>query len=416
MTKSIQFKIIVSVVLFTLIIVGLERYQLSQSITEQFISSKKSKNELLIHTMSPIIALNLSLGLDSANKEYIEQIIKQNSDLEFVRLIDMDKRTIYEYKQEKSEEAQKDDQEYNHCFEKIDDDLTHTSLATIELRFSNIEFEEMKKNNQRILINVTIVTIVLLIIFIFFLKLEFKNLKELTEHVLLYDPKLNNFPLKSSKKKDEVSHIRNAIISMVQKISSYTELLDNTNALLEEKVKQRTLELEQSNRELKLLASVDPLTNLYNRRYFTNTSEQILEIAKRNKAELSLIMLDIDHFKNINDTYGHQSGDEVISFIASVLIELTRKSDIACRFGGEEFIVLFPHTSLDGAYAIAEKIRMKIEKTAIQTQAKESLLITVSIGVSTFSSESDMESLIHKADKAMYEAKERGRNLTCKSK
>lgn len=412
--KSIEFKIIISIVLFTLFIVGLERYQLSQSITEQFISSKKSKNDLLANTIAPILSLNFSLGLESANREYLKQITEQNRDLEFIRLVDVKNRVIYDYynKQMKNDESKND---YNYLKREIKDDFTQENLATLELKFSNLEYENMLKTNREITINITIITAVLLLLFVFFMKHMFKNLNELRDSVLAYDPKKNNFPLEASRKKDEVSLMKNAIISMVEKIMAYTQALDDANALLEEKVKQRTQELEASNEELKLLASVDPLTLLYNRRYFTTSSEQILQISKRNKTPLSMIMLDIDDFKHINDAYGHQSGDEVIVFVASVLMEMTRKSDIICRFGGEEFVVLLPETNLEGAFAIGEKIRTSIERQELDLQIKQKVFITISVGVAEFDKKADksLEDIIKKADSAMYEAKGSGKNRTC---
>jgi len=414
MIKTIHFKIIMSVILFTLFIVGLERYQLSKSVTEQFISFKKSKNELLINTIKPLITLNFTLGLDDANKEYLEKIVKQNKDLIYVRLVDRKQKLIYEYDNIKEKEKEKEDRKYsfNHCKKEILDNYTGDYLAELELQFSNIEYQNMRKKNREITLNITLIIIILLMVFVFVLKLMFNNLIELRDTVLAYNPKYNNFPLTISEKKDEVSLIRNAIISMVEKISHYTDMLDKTNTLLEEKVRQRTLQLEESNKELKMLASIDPLTSLYNRRYFTKTSQQVLEISKRNKTAISVLMLDVDNFKNVNDIYGHQVGDNVLVFIASVLMNLTRKSDICCRFGGEEFIILLPDTDERGVFAIAEKIRAAIEQSEIPIQRDKTIKITVSVGVATCNKGIDMnlENIIKRADAAMYVSKGSGKN------
>jgi len=189
-------------------------------------------------------------------------------------------------------------------------------------------------------------------------------------------------------------------------------MLDDLNNSLEDKVKERTKELEYSNKELKLLASTDPLTKLYNRRYFTKTSEHILDIAKRNKTDLSIIMLDIDNFKVINDTYGHIVGKNVIILVAEIMQDCSRKSDIICRFGGEEFIILTPETNIDGAIVISEKIRSEVEKNDIQIKDGTELKFTVSIGVSKVDNELDSNdiSIIKRADEALYEAKKSGRN------
>ncbi len=169
---------------------------------------------------------------------------------------------------------------------------------------------------------------------------------------------------------------------------------------------------ETAQEELKLLASTDPMTKLYNRRYFSKISEHIIDLAKRDKTLASVIMLDIDKFKNINDTYGHTIGDEVIVNLSVELQALTRNSDIICRYGGEEFVILLPETGDKGALAIAEKIREKIEALSLNIDEKESLKYTVSIGVSEINVDEDLniEASLNRADEALYKAKEDGRN------
>ena len=176
-------------------------------------------------------------------------------------------------------------------------------------------------------------------------------------------------------------------------------------------------ELEDSHKDLELLASQDHMTKLYNRRYFSEISMKILELAKRNKKDLSVLMLDIDKFKNVNDTYGHHVGDDVIIALANVLKNLSRNSDVACRFGGEEFLILLPETNLEGAYAIAEKIRKHVEDLVIKLENQETLKFTISAGVAQIDIENELnlEKTIQRADDALYEAKEGGRNKVCKS-
>ncbi|MDF1883877.1 sensor domain-containing diguanylate cyclase, partial [Sulfurimonas sp. SAG-AH-194-C21] len=197
----------------------------------------------------------------------------------------------------------------------------------------------------------------------------------------------------------------------------------NLNITLENRVKKRTLELENvitdlehSKEELKLLAATDPMTKLYNRRYFSKVSTNIFNIAKRDKYELSLIMLDIDFFKKVNDSYGHAVGDEVIISFAKLLFKHSRQSDILCRFGGEEFLILLPSTDSNGAMKIAQKIREETEKLSLSLKTNENkkieLKYTVSVGVYTLDTQSDkdIESGILKVDTALYRAKESGRN------
>ena len=174
-------------------------------------------------------------------------------------------------------------------------------------------------------------------------------------------------------------------------------------------------DLKKSQEELKLLSITDPLTKLYNRRYFSEISIKLLELAKRQKQPLSLMILDIDKFKNINDTYGHDVGDEVIISLANLLKKIQRKSDVVCRFGGEEFVLLLPNTDYDDAKKVAEKIRKKVKKSEVLYGKNNSLKFTVSIGVAQVdtTNENSIEPALKRADNALYEAKKSGRNMVC---
>ncbi len=179
-------------------------------------------------------------------------------------------------------------------------------------------------------------------------------------------------------------------------------------------IRQLIYDLKKSKEELKLLSSVDYLTKLYNRRYFSKVSEDIIHLAIRDKTPTSIIMIDIDKFKNINDTYGHKIGDEVIINLSNTLKELTRTSDIVCRYGGEEFVILLPQTSLIGAEIIANKIKNTIELISLEIPNNKIIKYTVSLGVSESQVEdSDIEVVLKRADDALYEAKNSGRNKVC---
>lgn len=247
---SIEIKIIISVIFFTLFVVSLERYQLSKNIIEQFIESKKSKNSLLIDTIIPVIALNISLGLESTNKEYLEKIVEQNSDLEFIELQDSKKRIIFSYSRISMNELKKSQHNINFCGKDIMDSISGDHLGHVDLHFSNDDYQLVLSKNRDTTIKIFSITLILLILFVFFIKKEFKNLKELSENVLSYDPKLNNFTLSASERFDEVGIIHNAIVSMVARIHSHSKLLDETNALLEIKVQERTETLDSKNKLL----------------------------------------------------------------------------------------------------------------------------------------------------------------------
>jgi diguanylate cyclase (GGDEF)-like protein len=169
----------------------------------------------------------------------------------------------------------------------------------------------------------------------------------------------------------------------------------------------------QSSNSMKLEARTDFLTGLYNRRYIIERLEMLLEQARLHKLVFSLFMIDIDHFKQINDTFGHEAGDVVLQEIAQIMTKNIRFEEVIGRFGGEEFIAIVPEVGLVEAEIIADRLRKQID-THIFTIGPQNIKITVSIGVSQWSTKNndDIQSLIARIDKALYMAKEKGRNCT----
>ena len=165
---------------------------------------------------------------------------------------------------------------------------------------------------------------------------------------------------------------------------------------------QNWLKLEKANR-------LDSLTGLNNRRHFDEIMEKENERAGRYHHPTSLIMLDLDYFKKVNDTFGHQTGDLVLQSLGKILLEVVRQSDTPCRYGGEEFTVILPETRLCEAKNIAERIRQRIEQQNIVTHNNIHLRITASFGIAS-TEENRTVDLIAAADQALYQAKENGRN------
>ncbi|MGB9720623.1 MAG: diguanylate cyclase [bacterium] len=186
---------------------------------------------------------------------------------------------------------------------------------------------------------------------------------------------------------------------------------------LAEKIRERDIALSlkkyhervlKSRRKLTRQANFDRLTDLYNRHYFDKILEQQFESAHLNKFPLSILFIDIDHFKKVNDTYGHEKGDEVLRGVAQIIRALCRKDDIVARYGGEEFVVLFPKMDKESAVQIAESIRKIVESKSGEIVG---LHITISIGVATDHKQfSNPQELLKSADKALYNAKSSGRN------
>lgn len=164
--------------------------------------------------------------------------------------------------------------------------------------------------------------------------------------------------------------------------------------------------------KIKELAITDGLTGLYNYRYFHERLSEALARSKRFPENVSLILVDVDKFKQLNDTYGHQVGDMVLKSLAQAISEELRRIDILARYGGDEFAIILPHTSENGAKRVAEKIRQRTEGMLLRFKGQE-IRVTLTMGISTYaenSSTSTEDSLIEKADRALYEAKRLGRN------
>lgn len=162
-------------------------------------------------------------------------------------------------------------------------------------------------------------------------------------------------------------------------------------------------------------AHTDSLSGLWNHGYFQYEFSKELKTSQRENQPLSLLMLDIDNFKNYNDTLGHQAGDKILREISNLLKEYSRREDCACRYGGEEFAIILPRTDKKTAFMIAERLRKRIEEQKFKhEEILPSKKLTISIGIASFPEDaSDKDELIAKADSALYEAKRGGRNRVC---
>jgi len=177
------------------------------------------------------------------------------------------------------------------------------------------------------------------------------------------------------------------------------------------KTKKLQDELISANDHLKQLSNLDPLTNLYNRRFFIEIIDAELKRSSRFKSYVSLLIVDIDHFKKINDSYGHQVGDKVLVTVADKLCEGLRTYDIASRYGGEEFVIVLPNTQLPIGLEVAERLRKAVQSVNFMIPL-DMLSVTVSIGVASFPTEhvDCYNALFTGADEALYRAKHNGRN------
>jgi len=198
--------------------------------------------------------------------------------------------------------------------------------------------------------------------------------------------------LRSTKKQMEAAYLeKNQALAKLEQI--YLE------------IEQKQAELLSMNATLVELSVTDKLTGLKNRRFFQEKLEEQLSNYEKSASPFSLFILDIDHFKKVNDTFGHQVGDEVLAQLAQLLKNQARSLDIVARYGGEEFVVILPETDQNEAKAIAEQLRQAVEQAKWQTGR-----ITVSVGIATAIKTDNETTILQRADKALYASKENGRN------
>ncbi len=187
--------------------------------------------------------------------------------------------------------------------------------------------------------------------------------------------------------------------------------VNNQLTNLSRELAQKNRALEKANATITSLMRIDPLTELANRRFFQGRLSAALASAKRHETPLSLVMADLDHFKRINDTWGHAAGDTILKGFADILQSTCRMEDLAARFGGEEFIVMLTQTDRDGAVEYAERVRREMEAHQFPEIEQR---VTASLGVSQLKTDEDAESVIKRADDALYRAKADGRNQVAK--
>jgi len=203
--------------------------------------------------------------------------------------------------------------------------------------------------------------------------------------------------------------VRERTIQLEQDIAERKKV-ENSLKIVNDQLKAQVVEIEKLQSDLREQALHDPLTGLYNRRYLSDAIEREIAIAERERKPLSVIVMDLDHFKEVNDSYGHQVGDQYLIAFAALLRNRKRKSDVACRDGGEELLLVLPGTSLEDAVKRAEEIRRAYANTTLPGRGI-SKKVTISMGIATFPLHGEeSEQIIIKADKALYMSKENGRN------
>ncbi|MGM0441335.1 MAG: GGDEF domain-containing protein [Elusimicrobiota bacterium] len=241
------------------------------------------------------------------------------------------------------------------------------------------------------------------------------SLREISEQTSNQIYKLHNEGKKVGKKIDKVAEEKAEEKAAKTLYSMEKQAARKLKKDVENQIEKETGKMKDAVKEAEKKAITDDLTQAYNRRYFMPRLQTEFGIARRAGDNLSLVILDIDDFKKINDTYGHPAGDNVLAEISGAIKKHLRKSDLLIRYGGEEFVILLPRTTKDKAVKTAERIRNVVEDIPFYWEG-DSFNITVSLGVATFPEDADKsKDLLNIADKRLLEAKETGKNKTISS-
>ena len=426
---SLSTKIIVAVTLFFFAALGTITYFNYTSMQNFAKKSEEEKSEQLLNSIEPIISINMFLGMDAPMRDYLNKIVKTTPMILKLIVKDSGGKVHFSYISPRYRTQNITPIELKHT---IRDKLMPEPVGEIEMAYSNAKYSEIVDRYKHFSFQLLLAALALVLLLIILLKKALAPLKELARELKSYDPMKSNFSKKRIEGEGEISIIQNAVVDMVEKIQGYTDRLFKLNLELEKKVKERTETIENTNsqlrkeieerkraeealkyanRMLEKLSTTDSLTGLYNRRVFEQNFNRFWKIAVRERSPISVILCDIDHFKKINDTYGHQAGDVCLREFAEILLKcVSRPMDMVARYGGEEFIFLLPDTPLPGAVTIANEIQLLLKKR--NENGKTKIKMTTSIGISSIVPDNLDESrhLILEADRALYDAKKRGRN------
>ncbi|WP_407443162.1 diguanylate cyclase [Fibrobacter sp.] len=252
--------------------------------------------------------------------------------------------------------------------------------------------------------------LVMLIAALWLMLMLWRPMNRLIVHInQITDGNLDVKDIVVGKRKDEIGQLSRSFNLMHNTIKRQIRELNAHREMLEQEVSERTKELEDANKKLDLISRTDELTKLPNRRDMNETIENEVGRSTRTRKPFCFIFIDIDHFKNVNDTYGHAAGDEILKAVAEMVRSLLRKYDVLARYGGEEFLTLLPETDLEGALIVAERFREQVEAMTIE-YGEHKIKVTITLGVAQYDYGLGADRSIQLADKALYEGKESGRN------
>lgn len=370
----------------------------------------KHELERIAHIFEPA----LQTAIWNLSDEQLSSIAQGMNEMPLVysvKIADPNHKPLYD--QGKKGTSASDDEELSYTFPIYQKhDGNQIFLAEVTLRSSDEAiFERVKVGFAMLLLNAMIKSLALMTLFY----IAFRKHLEVPLNALMHQ--ISN--LKTEKKSfidvkwkrvNELSILQNRFNALLKHIYAEEErrieMVQNQNKQLEALVQERTHELEILNRELQNLATTDALTQIANRSSLDEVLKHSIAENERYQRPFSVVMIDIDFFKKINDTHGHLVGDTVLKTVAQLIKSQIRSVDTVGRWGGEEFVIVYREIECQGAYALAENIRQSVEKYPFEGLER----ITISLGVAQYRTGTSAEELLKQADTAMYDSKEHGRN------
>ncbi|WP_457598506.1 GGDEF domain-containing protein [Hydrogenimonas sp.] len=426
---SLSTRIIVAVTLFFFLALGTITYFNYASMQNFAKESEMEKSTQLLNSIEPVVSINMFLGMDDPMRDYLGKITATTPMILKLTVKGSDGKVHFSYTSDRYGNQNITPIRLTRA---IHNKILSKPIGTIEMVYSNAKYSEIVEQYKHFSFQLLLAALALVLLLIILLKKALTPLRELAQELKRYDPTKSNFPKERIEGEGEIGIIQNAVVDMVEKIQDYTATLSKLNLELETKVKERTRTIENTNEQLRReieeriraeealkyankmlekLSTTDSLTGLYNRRIFEQNLKKYWKTALRERQPISMILCDIDHFKKINDTYGHQAGDKCLKEFAAILEKcISRPLDMVARYGGEEFIFVLPDTPLLGAITIANEIQSLLAERNAHPHTR--IKMTTSIGVSSMipTEKRGSVTLLQEADKALYEAKAKGRN------
>lgn len=427
---TVRSRVLGAVFLFALILFFLVQFQYQYKIKGILESSEREKYETVMNTVLPIFAVNIAFELGEENRRFVADLVSGNPDLVSLKLFDTGDRELAGTQQRR---------EYTQSritvVKELVDPQSGVQLGRAEFIFANRALQMTETEHTAFLFRYILVAGVLLLLLLFILYRAFRPLNELLGWIRGFDPKTDTIETMPVSHCVETRMIEESMRQMFGRIRHYTGELDRLNRQLDEKVRRRTEDLSSANLQLKEeirtreaaqaalksanrrlteLSRIDMLTGIANRRYFEEHLHDRWSVCSREHIPITLVICDIDHFKQVNDTYGHPAGDVVIRTVAETLkAEVKRASDLVARYGGEEFAIILFDTKLEDALVLIKRIQEKIRSLPGFSHPAEAVSgITLSFGICSHVPlpEDRLERCVIAADRALYRAKDAGRD------